>query len=110
MWQRINFIAVYAIWFICLLRVQEIEGTEWRTMTFDFEDKNISYVHCKQSEWRCMNYTEIPAPRTGHAAIIYKTFNKTMCSFYNHECEKLKREQEKKECRKKCEFDTPEKV
>lgn len=37
-----------------------------------------------------MNYTELPAPRTGHAAVMYKTYNKTMCAYYNFECEKLR--------------------
>ena len=47
-----------------------------------------------------MNYTGLPHPRSGHTAIIYKTFNTSWCIKYNHKCVREKKNDEK--CKAHC--------
>ena len=80
-----------------------VQATEWKKINFDFNDGNETNPFCKQDDWQCLNYTNLPHPRSGHVAIIYKTFNQTQCELFVHSCYGKKRkdlDQCKLPCRK----------
>ena len=53
-----------------------------------------------------MNYTELPAPRSGHSAVIYKTFNQTECrNFTYYWCYDGKPRNQFANCTRHCELD-----
>ena len=64
-----------------------VQATEWKKITFEFEDGNTTAPFCKQEDWQCLNYTKLPAPRSGHIAVVYTTYNQTECELYAHKCE-----------------------
>ena len=66
----------------------------------NFVDANTSNTFCKPNDWQCLNYTSLPAPRSGHSAIVYTTFNVSWCELYNHKC--VREKARDPVCKSKC--------
>lgn len=88
-------------------KLPSVSATEWKKIEFDYKDENITNRYCRQDNWRCINYTALPAPRTGHNAVLYTTFTKKQCEDYVYKCNEVK-PRDKKKCKEQCEK-TPKK-
>lgn len=59
-----------------------MRATEWKKLSWSFKDGNTSFPFCKGRDWQCLNYTEFPAPRSGHSALVYNTYTEDECIKY----------------------------